>query len=352
MTREELNRLFNIYLLRDFREDEWGIHGHKSYNKFERDIIGCDERKEILNNLKITDIKIALLISGHVRNNNILHGINTLLSGHNFDVFIHTWDTTGIKGHETNINLPSEKEKVISVINSIPNVKGFLIENNKEFIDLIRDETEQMIYFNFSSPEVFIKSQLYSIYTSCKLMKEYSLSTKTNYDIVFKLRFDCEFLNFDLTETDIGLVNDNKIIFVPNKDSKHQHPDSNASSCWACDNMFHKHGLRSVHIFEHTNVICDIFAYGSQEAMEFYCSTYLDYDRINRSFINDNLKEINNKKIEFKKNKNVYNLKLTEDFHIKSLYYLNCSYPERILQKRLKDYMLVESRNIKINFQR
>jgi hypothetical protein len=194
MTREELNRLFNIYLLRDFREDEWGIHGHKSYNKFERDIIGCDERKEILNNLKITDIKIALLISGHVRNNNILHGINTLLSGYNFDVFIHTWDTTGIKGHETNIDLPSEKEKVIGVINSFPNVKGFVIEGNKEFIDLIRDETEEMIYFNLSSPEIFIKSQLYSIYTSCELMKEYSLTTKTNYDIVFRLRFDCEFL--------------------------------------------------------------------------------------------------------------------------------------------------------------
>jgi len=352
MTREELNRLFNIYLLRDFREDEWGIHGHKSYNKFERDIIGCDERKEILNNLKITDIKIALLISGHVRNNNILHGINTLLSGYNFDVFIHTWDTTGIKGHETNIDLPSEKEKVIDVINSFPNVKGFVIEGNKEFIDLIRDETEEMIYFNLSSPEIFIKSQLYSIYTSCELMKEYSLTTKTNYDIVFRLRFDCEFLKFDLSATDIESVNNNKIIFVPNKDSKHHHPDSNASSCWACDNMFYNYKLRSVHNFEHTNVICDIFAYGSQDSMEFYCSTYLDYDKINRSFTNNNLKEIKNKKIEFKKNKNVYKLKINEDSHVESLYYLNCSYPERILQKRLKDYMLVESKNIKINFKR
>jgi hypothetical protein len=352
MTREELNKLFNIYLLRDFREDEWGRHGKKSYNNFENEIIECDERKRVLKNIKITDKKIALLISGHIRNNDILHGINKLISGYNFDVFIHSWDTTGIKGHETNIDLPSEKEKVINQIDLIPNVKGFLIENNKEFIDSIREETEQMIYFNFSSPEIFIKSQLYSIYTSCKLMKEYSLNTNTNYDIVFRLRFDCEFLNFDLSETDINLVNDNKIIFVSNKDSGHHHPDSNKSSCWACDNMFYEHELTSVHDFEHSNVICDIFAYGSQESMEFYSSTYLDYDEINRSFIDKNLKQIKDQKIEFIKNKNVFNLKNTHHNHIKSLYYLNCSYPERILQKRLKDYMLVESKNILIKFKR
>ena len=38
--------------------------------------------------------------------------------------------------------------------------------------------------------------------------------------------------------------------------------------------------------------------------------------------------------------------------HIDSVYYYYCSYPERMLQMYLKDYMLVQSKNVKLKLVR
>ena len=46
-----------------------------------------------------------------------------------------------------------------------------------------------------------------------------------------------------------------------------------------------------------------------------------------------------------------YNFKGHEG-HVDSLYYYNCSYPERLLQHFLKNYMLVESKDIKLKLVR
>jgi hypothetical protein len=79
---------------------------------------------------------------------------------------------------------------------------------------------------------------------------------------------------------------------------------------------------------------------------------YIIEDKINNSFIESNLKHIEDKKINLEKIDNVYKTSQNLSGHLNSLYYLNCSYPERILQKKLKDYMLIESKNIKVNFRR
>jgi hypothetical protein len=352
MNRVELKKLFNQYLKRDFTEIEWIQHGRKNYSPFENELLNCNEYLDLIKPDKTSNKKIALLLSGHIRNNTITNNLFKFLPLHNVDIFIHTWDNKGIKGKETNLNDSVNEEEIIKIISQINNVKNFKIENNKTYIESILSETNENIYFNHSSPEIFIKSQLYSIYQSYELMNSYSNENNVNYDVVIRLRFDCEIVSFNLTDDVISDINNNKIIFVPNKDCGHHHPDSDSTSCIACDVMYHKYKLKSVHISEHTNIICDIFAYGSQESMKDYCYTYLVYDEINKSFIDGNLKSLNERKINFTKINNVYKIKMDYKGHLESVFYLNCSYPEKILQKKLKDYMLVESKDIKIKFKR
>lgn len=352
MTKEELKHLFNKHLNRDFSDYEWETHGKKGYNNFEKEILSCAEYKNLKNRpISLKDKKIAVIISGHIRNSNIVNSLNNLKDYYDIDVFIHTWDNIGLKGNEVNYDDAINKETVEKVVASINNVKDYLIENNKKFLLDIKKDTEKNTYFNYSSPEIFIKSQLYSVKKSYELLKNYSLKNNIKYDCVIKLRFDLNFTTFLLDYTLINEINNNKIIFVTNS-GEHTHEDY-GTSCWACDNMYYNHNLKSVHYFEHTNVICDLFAFGSQESMEFYCKSYDEYDDINESFVEKNLKIIEDKKLNISKIGNTYQLFSKGSIgHLESLYYINCSYPERIIQQRLKDYMLVKSEKIKIKFNR
>jgi hypothetical protein len=192
---------------------------------------------------------------------------------------------------------------------------------------------------------------LYSVQESFKLLENYSIDNDLKYNCVIKLRFDTSFTSFTLDDNLIDKINNNEIIFVTNPE-EHRHADY-GTSCWACDNMYYKFGLTSVHYFEHTNVICDLFAYGSQKSMKFYCHSYDDYDNINKSFIENNLKTIENKKLNVNKIDNSYRFfPKGHSGHLETLYYIDCSYPERILQKRLKNFMVLKTEKIKIKFNR
>lgn len=343
MTRTELEFLFEKYLGRNLRENEWILHRHKRYEQFENEIANCEERI-----IKIAEVKkIAILLTGHIRKNSILEGITRISKLYDIDVFVHTWDNLGLKGTETDLSAETNEKLVLDEIEKIPNVRGFKIENNKKYIDSLDDVKG---YFNFSSPEKFIKSQLYSINETYNLLENHIKKTKSDYDLVIRFRFDSTLNEFNLTALVIDDINNHDIIFVPNSDSKHEHLDY-GTSCWACDNMYYTHKLKRVHIFEHTNVICDLFAYGSVKSMKKYCSLYLDYDKLNVSFKETNLESLKIYNDNISKVNGDY--KLTgHNGHLDSLYYYNCSYPERLLQKYLKDYMLVESKNIKLKLVR
>ena len=348
MLIEELNGLFQTYLHRTPTSNEIIIHSKKNYNDFVIEISKCPERKLIENGKKY---KIAVLLSGHVRTLPVLSSLNQIAKNHDIDVFVSTWDNIGIKGSETNLNDAVNYNKVLSKINQLPNLKKFVIENNKEF--LLKNDDKSISYFNYSSPEIFIKSQLYSIDKSFSLLKEYVMETDTKYDMVIRSRMDIEIDKFVITEKIINDINNHKIIFVPNDTCGHEHPD-HGTSCYACDTMYYKYDLKDVHIFEHTNIVCDIFAYGSLDSMEKYCSLYHHYDNLNKQFEDGNLKSLEKNDIEYKKIDNVYKILDKEkiDGHIKSTYYLNCSYPERLLQKLLHDFMLIKSKTIEIKFKR
>jgi hypothetical protein len=344
MSRNELRVLFNKYLNRTFSEHEWKLHSNKNYKLFENELLNCDE----YNNLKNKkNNKIAIIVSGHIRKNSILQGFKQFCSNNNYDVFIHTWDNIGMKGSETSINDPIVKDTIYKEIHKYKNLKKFIIENNNNWL---KTQEIKNNYFNLSSPEIFIKSQLYSINQSYKLMEDYANANNITYNTVIKFRFDCAISNFNLTNTTINNINNNNLIFVSNFDSGHNHIDY-GTSCWACDNMYYKHNLTKVHYFEHTNIICDLFAYGSVSSMKKYCDLYNHYDELNNSFYELNIEQykIFNKNIKYENNNYIFK---GVPGHIDSLYYYNCSYPERLLQKFLKDYMLVESKEIKVKLVR
>ena len=348
MSNEELSYLFNKYLNRNFTNHELIVHGNKTVERLENEILNCSEYLNLTpKNTNSNSLKIAILLSGHIRKNSILKGFNQFCTNENYHVFIHTWDNIGIKGNETLLNDTSVPTSVISEINKFTNVKKHEIENNKSWIESqeIKDN-----YFNFSSPEIFIKSQLYSINKSYKLMEEYSKENNIEYDIVLKVRFDCDITSFNLTDKTISDIKTHDIIFTPNHDNQHTHLDY-GTSCWACDSLYYKHNRKIVHIFEHTNVICDLFAYGNKTSMKQYCNLYNNYDKLNNSFFKENLKQFERVTDNIVYEGGNYNLKGYQG-HVDSLYYYYCSYPERLLQFQLKDYMLVQSKDIKLNLVR
>lgn len=347
MQKNELIYLFKLHLGRECTESEIKTHVSKNYREFEKEITNCKEYKERALTIK-TKQKIAILLTGHIRKMNVVDTIQKFCKDYDYDIFIHTWDNVGIKGTETNLSSKTDFNGVENAIKKIDNLKDYIIENNKEYIDSI-DRTET--YFNFSSPEEFIKSQLYSINKCFNLMKEYSESQKVDYKLVIRLRFDSEITDFYVDDLLIDEMNKYDLIFVPNEDSGHLHED-NATSCWACDKMYYDFNLKNVHIFEHTNVICDFFAYGSIKSMESYCSLYHHYDDMIKTYVDENKKSILKNNISHTIKDGTYYIDKTDKCHIDTLYYLYCSYPERLLQKLLKDYMLIQSRKIKVNFKR
>lgn len=365
MDTDDIIHLFKNYLGREPRLEEISNHAHKEYRVLRAEISSCRERKEYMESIhgvsyahEVRDIhehqkiRIALLISGHIRKNSVLENLRDYCRLYDIDVFVFTWDTVGLKGSEMKLDDAANLEAVNRAISELPNVRKFKIENNKKYIESIEEETSKVPYFNWSSPEVFIKSQLYSIYKSHELMEEYAKENDIKYDMVVKLRFDLKFNQFNITPRIIDEINLSDVIFVPNHDVGHPHPD-NGTSCMTCDKMYYELGLRHTHIFDHSSIVCDVFAYGSQKSMKDYCSLYLHYDNMNKKFLPENLKFLKkNPDIKYTMKDNVYALDMTQSQHINSLYYLYCSYPERMLQRHLHEYMLVQSRAVKMRFER
>lgn len=277
-------------------------------------------------------IKMAFLLSGHFKNGKILEFLN---SNTDIDVFVSCWDDFGFRN--TNGLEKIEYSEIKKSIKKIKNLKSYEILNNKSFFD--ENKNSSVNYYNYSSPEIFIKSQLYSINRSLKVFENYKLLNNKNYDVIFKSRFDCNVIKFSMeSEKIINDIEKNNIIFVTSNNC-HDHPDF-PNGCLACNNMYRK-GMLKPHIFDHTNIICDFFAYGNFESIKKYCSLYYEYDNLNKKFEQKNYSHIKNHNIPHTKKDNVTYLS-----HLDSLYYAYCSYPERMLQYYLHDYMIVSSENV------
>jgi len=352
MTREQLGELYIKYLQRDPTTADVRAHGNKSYESFERELNDCEEYKRLQGLIEASSAstdKIAILLSGHIRKNTILDSLRNKLKKQPFDVFVHTWDNYGFKGKETNLDDKVQADKIKADIQQIPNVRKLVMENNKAFIENL--PKSENTYFNFSSPEPFIKSQLYSIYRSHELMEQFKKETGTTYKAVFKFRFDTQIETFNITPALFDEIKNHDLIFTSD-DKAHIHSDSGSGAgCMTCNKMYYDFKLKDVHVFEHSNIICDFYAYGSEKVMKTYCSMHEIYEEYIKKYETINFKSLEKFKSSLKKTDNVYSLKvkpgLNEEGHIKSFYYFYCSYPERILKDLLKDYMVLKSTAVK-----
>jgi hypothetical protein len=343
MTTDQLKNLFLLHLQRIPTASEYTLHGKKLYDAFEKEINLCEEKK-LISKRQRTDIRIAILLSGHIRKNHIIHGLIENFTSYKTDVFIHTWDNLGIKGSEMDLSAINDVQNVKKEIDKFPNVVKYEIENNAEYIESINGEDKNVIYFNYSSPEKFIKSQLYSINKCWNLLEEHIKDTDAKYDLVIRARFDFKFGEVNIDSHLISEINNYDLIFFPNSDGPHSHPDY-ASSCQICDKMYHSLGMKYPHVFEHPNVVCDIFAYGSVSSMKKYCSLYNHYDKIAKKFEKKNLRSMSRQKNpRIQHNGKDY---VIHD-HIEALFYFYGSFPERMLSYYLEDYLLVESKHIKL----
>lgn len=351
MTPNQLEDIFVKYLKRKPSPRELEIHGHKDYDLFTQEVLNCIEYK-IINNQIIPaagDINVAVLLSGHIRGLSVVPGLEKMCELYNVDVFLHTWDTVGTKGTETNLSVDSDRSGVEFAIKEIPNLESFKIENNKQWIEkeLILLDAKKPSYFNFSSPEVFIKSQLYSINQSFMLMDEHVKNTSKKYDIVIRLRCDSSLAYTEITPKLISLINSKKIIFTPNQGNGRGNPDYD-TSCQKCDTMFYKYGLSNVHIDPHSSIVCDIMAYGSFSSMRDYCDIYHKYDDVCEEFYKLTTQFIDKTPdldldITIVGRDRIYGKNNFHLGHVQSIYYSYCSYPERVITHVLRDYMLVSS---------
>lgn len=66
MTKEQLKSIFNTYLLREYNDAEWVIHGKKDYKAFEEEVLNCSEYKSInWFKEKAQDVKVKIAVASN-----------------------------------------------------------------------------------------------------------------------------------------------------------------------------------------------------------------------------------------------------------------------------------------------
>ena len=335
MTTNELEYLYLKYLRRLPNQAEVQMHLPKGYDDFEAELISCDEGMMVAEGVShVKDLKIAILLCGHYRSGQIVNFLYH--TQENIDIFCCTWDNFGRRGTERNL-YDSRPEDVDKLVSAIPRLRDYKMGNNKDYVESILPKTYSHRFFNYSAPELYIKSQLYTISESYRMMEGYAARNSIDYDIVIKLRFDCGMRSFVVTPKTLQYIKSDKAIFVTNE-GQHRHPFY-SNACTTC-NIMYDLGMKEPHLGNHSNIICDFLAYGSPKSMKKYCSLLDVYDDMNDAWYDDNRASGESKGLLMGGGMS------SRVNHIDSLFYFMCSYPERMLQLYLRDYMLISSRYI------
>lgn len=340
MLKSEVHDLFQKYLHRNPTKEEYKRFGAYDFEELESEISVCNERKSILENPRI-----AVLVSGHPRTLKIIESLKRF--GHrNIDVFIFSWDQWGHRHTEADLTLGIDRYNIERTIRAIPGVKAYKIESNEEFVK--NNDNWDIKYINWiRHPEVYVKSQLYAVAKSYELMEKYIQETGTGYSLVIKCRFENYLERMDINPEFINDVNNHKLIFTPDG-REHSHPFP--SYCATCQKAYEL-GYRHMHLFEHTNPICDVYAYGSVPAMKKYCSLFYEYDNLCRKFEDHNVKMMEILKTPHTKRGEAYIIEKTNETHAETEFFYFSSYPERLLSYMLNDYMLLKAKNVTLGWQ-
>lgn len=138
-------------------------------------------------------MKIAIQISGEFRLLNLTYELfvnNILKSGHEIDIFIHTWER-----EETGQGTFKYDERDSTLLMDKGNWADFMIVFNTETgLNLYKPKKHHVD--NYDSITILKKyprnmSMFYSMYVSNLLRKQYEKENNIKYDIVMRYRTDC-----------------------------------------------------------------------------------------------------------------------------------------------------------------
>ena len=273
------------------------------------------------------------------------------------DVFIHTWDVRGKQisisqgstGPKPSEKKPIEENKIIDFL--WPHLKKIEISNNNTFFEnekidkKIDKHNDKFILFakkindttwDGSAHPKLILSQLYSIYRSYMLMKEYEEVNNIKYNFIFKSRIDY-MLSSSIDFSDLSSCKENQIFIPHTPCSSHGHP--------VCDVCLKSHKTGNFKKHFHNKDICDVFAYGKSKQMGLYMNNYTNWESTINSMHKENLKILKDVAAErsFGINEISHSLKGV-DIWRNDAYKINCFYPERLLMFLLRDSWLVPSK--------
>lgn len=315
----------------------WMLILHQCVENIER-----AERIERIENIEnqTKSKKIAIILCGHVRN--FKHNLSSqkkFINNASFDVFIHTWDDTGLKNTKHNIikewlNPNTSKIDIESIrLNYQP--KKMKVENNKELFDKLslKKNLNPIFLFKYQAQDdasKYINSQLYSIYEGYKLIEEYERENNMRYDGILKLRFD-----FNLNSMNINNIM--RHIEVPAvwwphcKSSNHGH-HGGGGGCQSCD-LELKHS-------DHTNDLCDVWFYANRELGQKTCEVFLEVENIMRDNHEKNLQILKDKPfIKYEAKDGFIYIEKFEDIEK----HIVCMYPERLNRMHLKNIKCLSS---------
>jgi len=282
-----------------------------------------------------TPLKVAIILCGHLRTfeSTYRHIRNTLVLPFKADVFVHTWDLLGMQKTRTATGPVPGGGKSVSAeraVKLLPEIKKIQIGNNDSFISRAKIKDKKAFLFGvprgsmpiiYSAKPVYIESQLYSLYRSFQLLKEHEQQTGTRYDLIIKMRSDMAPLS---SIPDLGEFS-NTDIFIPSPpNNHHDHP-----FCFACE--------RGPHEGQHASDICDTYAYGGREGMEYYCNLWENLEDVFSRMTAENAELVKNPKAVYRDYSEycIANIWQNAETH-----HLHCFYPERIFRMYLEGHHL------------
>jgi hypothetical protein len=283
-------------------------------------------------------LRVAILLTGHLRTFKKTYPIlrEKVVLPMRADVFVHTWDTTGLQKVDPVYGpIPDDSSKVdvAEIYRLLPEVVDARVESNSAFIARAKLKDSKPYVFGagsgtnwkmLSAKPTHIESQLYGIYSAFQLLEQHERKIGARYDLIIKLRSDAEVIDFS---PDLSIQTTD--LWIPSPpDSNHGHP-----LCFACE--------AGVHEGRHATDVCDVYAYGGREAMEHYCCLWNSLESVYDRMCRENSKNITNPLASHG----------IRDEHVivpiwknGASHRLHCFYPERIFRLHLEGWRLMGGR--------
>jgi hypothetical protein len=224
-------------------------------------------KKIIKNNYK-NKYKVAVCMSGHIRNikNIDIQMFLDCFSQFDFDIYAHTWSSSGEQiASKSRVGIEySDKNNLSNIEYFIKNFnpKNILIEDDIDFSGIAPKNfyfygspVSNGGYVNATAMPKNILSQFYSMKKSYEIID----FDKSQYDFIIKSRFDFK-LTSQIKEIDIDSIADNSLHALSSKNG------FNFENCSMCNN-------KNVH-YIHDNLINDFFFVGKQKPISNLFNTF------------------------------------------------------------------------------